>query len=265
MSTPLKPRNDEPVAPQHSVRSQGSLLDRTWVRIVNLWRDVADNMTGTVDAALSGDGDVRRLRDQMQACLEARGGEVSARARAAALGHTYLGLDKLGRERFLRLLAGGFDADRKAIDAAVSALQAAAARAGAPLGHDFCAISLSDLLTPWAVIERRLEAAAKGDFVIALYNPASQRRRQGLANAIAILESSRPPTTPVIIARNLGRDGETVDVVELRNVDQNRIDMMSLIIIGSSQTRMRPRLHGRPFVYTPRGYLDDLGDKALTA
>jgi malonyl-CoA decarboxylase len=125
MSTQLKRDKEQQVVPRHSVRSQGSLLDRTWVRIVNLWRDVADNMTGTVDAALSGDGDVKRLRDQMQACLEARGGEVSARARAAALGHTYLGLDELGRERFLRLLAGGFDADRKAIDAAVEALQAA--------------------------------------------------------------------------------------------------------------------------------------------
>ncbi len=126
MSTQPKIQQNEQAKPRHIVRSQGSLLDRTWVRIVNLWRDVADTMTGTVDAALSGDGDVKRLRDQMQACLEARGGEVSARARAAALGHTYLGLDSLGRERFLRLLAGGFDADRKAIDAAIDALQAAA-------------------------------------------------------------------------------------------------------------------------------------------
>jgi cobalt-precorrin 5A hydrolase/precorrin-3B C17-methyltransferase len=138
----------------------------------------------------------------------------------------------------------------------ISALQAAAARAGAPLGHDFCAISLSDLLTPWAVIERRLQAAAAGDFVIALYNPASQTRRQGLARTIALLEAARPPETPVIIARNLGRTGETVSVVELQHLDQDGIDMMSLVIIGSSRTRITPRLHGRPFVYTPRGYLD---------
>ena len=89
----------------------------------------------------------------------------------------------------------------------ISALQAAAARTGAPLGHDFCTISLSDLMTPWTVIEQRLKAAAEGDFVIALYNPASLRRRQGLSRAIAILEAARPPSTPVIIARNLGRDG----------------------------------------------------------
>ncbi|MEM8951294.1 MAG: precorrin-3B C(17)-methyltransferase, partial [Pseudomonadota bacterium] len=138
----------------------------------------------------------------------------------------------------------------------ISALQAAAARTGAPLGHDFCTISLSDLLTPWEVIEQRLRAAADGDFVIALYNPASLRRREGLFRAISILERARPPSTPVTIARNLGRDGETVDVVKLQDFDQDQVDMMSLVIIGSSRTRMTPRLHGQPFVYTPRGYLD---------
>ena len=138
----------------------------------------------------------------------------------------------------------------------ISALQAAAARVGAPLGHDFCAISLSDLMTPWAVIERRLIAASVGDFVIALYNPASMRRREGLARAMSIIARNRPPSTPVIVARNLGRSGETVDVVELQELDQERIDMMTLLIVGSASTRMTPRLHGRPFVYTPRGYGD---------
>lgn len=145
----------------------------------------------------------------------------------------------------------------------ISALQAAASRAGAPLGHDFCAISLSDLLTPWHVIEQRLNAAADGDFIVALYNPASGRRRQGLARALAILGKARPATTPVIIGKNLGREGETMLVTTLEDVDQDSIDMLSLIIIGSSQTKAADRLHGRPFVYTPRGYLDD--DKALSA
>ncbi len=108
--------------PAPAVRAQGSFFDRTLVRIVNLWRDLSDTVTGTVDASLSADGDIRRLRDQMRACLDARGGEVSARGRAAALGQTYLGLDKRGRERFLRLLAGAFDVDRKRVDAAVKAL-----------------------------------------------------------------------------------------------------------------------------------------------
>jgi len=147
----------------------------------------------------------------------------------------------------------------------ISALQAAAARVGAPLGHDFCAISLSDLLTPWPVIERRLRAAAEGDFVIALYNPASLKRRQGLARAIALLETARPAATPVIIAKNLGRSGEAIDVVQLRELDQDQVDMMSLVLIGSTRTRIAPRLHGHPFVYTPRGYLDDQNNEARSA
>ncbi len=146
----------------------------------------------------------------------------------------------------------------------ISALQAAAARTGAPLGHDFCAISLSDLLTPWSVIERRLQAVADGDFVVALYNPASGKRRQGLARALAILGQARSPTTPVIIAKNLGRDGENVSVTTLKKIDQDSIDMLCLIIIGSSKTRTADRLHGRSFVYTPRGYLDD-DEKAISA
>ncbi|MEM9441100.1 MAG: precorrin-3B C(17)-methyltransferase [Pseudomonadota bacterium] len=137
----------------------------------------------------------------------------------------------------------------------ISALQAASARAGAPLGHDFCAISLSDLLTPWHVIERRLNAAADGDFVVALYNPASLRRREGLARAVAIFERARPLSTPVIVARNLGRPGESIAVTTLPELDQDRVDMMTLLIIGSSRTRKSSRLHGVPFVYTPRGYL----------
>ena len=137
----------------------------------------------------------------------------------------------------------------------VSALQAAAARAGAPLGHDFCAISLSDLLTPWPVIERRLEAAAAGDFVTALYNPASRRRREGLARAIAILSAARPSGTPVIHARNLGRAAETVELCRLESFDPATVGMMSLVIVGACQTRLVERRGRRRFVYTPRGYL----------
>jgi cobalt-precorrin 5A hydrolase / precorrin-3B C17-methyltransferase len=135
----------------------------------------------------------------------------------------------------------------------VSALQAAAARAGAPLGHDFCAISLSDLLTPWPVIENRLRAAASGDFVVALYNPASQRRADHFAQALAILGAARAPDTPVIIARNLGRAGETTRIVTLREAAADAIDMLTIVIIGSNATARVTQAH-RPFVYTPRGY-----------
>jgi cobalt-precorrin 5A hydrolase/precorrin-3B C17-methyltransferase len=136
----------------------------------------------------------------------------------------------------------------------VSAMQVAAARIGAPLGHDFCAISLSDLLTPWPVIERRLQAAAAGDFVIAFYNPVSQRRRSQLQAAKEILLRHRPAATPVVVARNLGRPGERVAVVALEALDIDAIDMLSLVIVGSSETRMVSRPDGGVWVYTPRGY-----------
>jgi cobalt-precorrin 5A hydrolase/precorrin-3B C17-methyltransferase len=135
----------------------------------------------------------------------------------------------------------------------LSALQAAAARVGAPLGHDFCAISLSDLLTPWPEIERRLHAAADGDFVVALYNPASLRRRDQLRRAIHILRAQRPAATPVIVARNLGRVGESVGVSTLAAFDTEAIDMLTLLLIGSSRTRAFATGSAQ-WVYTPRGY-----------
>ncbi len=135
----------------------------------------------------------------------------------------------------------------------VSALQAAASRIGAPLGHDFCTVSLSDLLTPWPDIQRRLEAAGQGDFVVALYNPVSMRRRTQLADARDILLKHRPAETPVVLARNLGRDGETVRVVHLGDLQPDMADMLTVVLIGSSQTRAIEK-GGRVWVYTPRGY-----------
>jgi cobalt-precorrin 5A hydrolase/precorrin-3B C17-methyltransferase len=136
----------------------------------------------------------------------------------------------------------------------VSAFQVASARAGAMVGHDFCCISLSDLMTPWREIERRLIAAAEGDFVIALYNPRSQRRRDQLERALAILRPHRTPDTPVIIAASLGRQGEKVSIVPLHRFDPRMADMLTLILVGSSQSRSVVRGDGRTFVYTPRGY-----------
>ncbi len=139
----------------------------------------------------------------------------------------------------------------------ISAMQAAAARIGAPLGHDFCAISLSDLLTPWDDIVRRLEAAAAGDFVVALYNPVSKRRRKQLIEARDILLVQRPPETPVVLARNLGREGETITVVTLSELDPEQVDMLTLVLVGSSRTR-RLGSGANARVYTPRGYGDKL-------
>jgi cobalt-precorrin 5A hydrolase/precorrin-3B C17-methyltransferase len=136
----------------------------------------------------------------------------------------------------------------------VSAFQLAASRAGAPLGHDFCAISLSDLMTPWETIRARLEAAATGDFVVALYNPRSARRRIHLAQAADILLQHRSAETPVFIGRNLGRDGEQRRVICLSELAGADVDMLTIILVGSSRTR---RVDGDPpRLYTPRGYLD---------
>ena len=136
----------------------------------------------------------------------------------------------------------------------ISALQAAAARSGAPLGHDFCTISLSDLLTPWDAIERRVRAAADGDFVIAFYNPVSMRRTWQLMKARDILLDARPGATPVILARNLGRDGEQVRTVTLDALEVADVDMLTVVLVGSSETRAVARGDGRHWIYTPRGY-----------
>ena len=136
----------------------------------------------------------------------------------------------------------------------ISAMQAAAARVGAPLGHDFCAISLSDNLKSWDVISRRLRAAAAGDFVIALYNPASRARPQAIHDAFAVLRASQSGAAPVIFARVVGRAGERIDITTLREADPAIADMRTLILIGSSETRLVTRPAGAPFVYTPRSY-----------
>lgn len=135
----------------------------------------------------------------------------------------------------------------------ISALQAAAARAGAPLGHDFCAISLSDLLTPWDVIEKRLRAAAQGDFVVALYNPKSRRRTEQLGRAMDILRQHRPGTTPVVVAASLGRADERVATVALDEFDPRKVDMLTIVIVGASATRRIGKAEPAR-IYTPRGY-----------
>jgi precorrin-2 C20-methyltransferase / precorrin-3B C17-methyltransferase len=133
---------------------------------------------------------------------------------------------------------------------AVTAAQAVAARAGAPLGGDYAVVSLSDRLKPWSVIERRLRAVAEADLVIAIYNPASGTRREQIARARQLLLGLRAPDTPVVVGRQVGRDGEDLTVTTLEALDPDSIDMSCLLIIGSSQTR---RGHGRT-VWTSRSY-----------
>jgi cobalt-precorrin 5A hydrolase/precorrin-3B C17-methyltransferase len=151
----------------------------------------------------------------------------------------------------------GVSADARRVDVisapGVSALQAAAARAGAPLGHDFCAISLSDLLTPRDDILKRIQAAAQGDFVIAFYNPVSKRRRTLLAEARDILLPHRHPDTPVLLASSLGRPEEEIRYRKLSDLDVDEVDMLTVVLIGSSNSKLAHLGEG-PRMYTPRGY-----------
>lgn len=136
----------------------------------------------------------------------------------------------------------------------VSAMQAAAARLGAPLGHDFCVISLSDNLKPWSVVERRLRAAAEGDFVMAFYNPASKARPGRLADALALLRDLKAPATPVAFARAIGRADEALVITTLGVAEAALADMSTLVIVGSSETRLVARADGPDWLLTPRSY-----------
>ena len=136
----------------------------------------------------------------------------------------------------------------------ISAMQAAAAQAGAPIGHDFCAISLSDILKPWDTIAQRITAAAQADLVIAFYNPVSKQRTWQLTKAQELLLQVRSPTTPVVLARNLGRPGQAIEMTTLAELDAAAVDMRTIVLVGSSKTRTIPRSDGRVWVYTPRHY-----------
>jgi precorrin-2 C20-methyltransferase / precorrin-3B C17-methyltransferase len=136
----------------------------------------------------------------------------------------------------------------------ITAAQAVASQAGAPLGHDYVVLSLSDRLKPWDVIARRLQAAAAGDFAIAIYNPASRSRRQQLADARDLLLAHRDPDTPVVVGRAVGTPDQSVMVTTLGDLDPEQVDMRCLLIVGSSQTRVMRIGSGPARVITPRRY-----------
>ncbi|MCX5513082.1 precorrin-3B C(17)-methyltransferase [Kaistia algarum] len=139
-----------------------------------------------------------------------------------------------------------------AIVPGITAMLALAARVGAPLGHDFCAISLSDNLKPWEIVERRLDAAASTGFVIALYNPISKARPWQLGAAFDRLRAVLPPSVPIIFGRAVGRADESVRIVPLFDADPAFADMATLVIIGSPETRIVERPGLAPLVYSPR-------------
>jgi precorrin-3B C17-methyltransferase len=135
----------------------------------------------------------------------------------------------------------------------ISAMQAGASAVGAMLGHDFCTISLSDLLTPWETIKKRIECAAAGDFVVSFYNPVSKKRDWQLNTARDILLTSRPANTPVMIGRQLTRADQNINIIELQNLDAKDVDMFTMVSVGNSDSR-RIVNGSKEWVYTPRGY-----------
>ena len=138
----------------------------------------------------------------------------------------------------------------------VSASLATAAQAGAPLGHDFCVMSLSDNLKPWAIIEKRLDLAAEADLALAFYNPISRARPWQLGQALEIVGRHRTPETVVVLGRDIGRPGQTLRVTTLGELTPDQVDMRTMVLIGSSTTCVFPRAEGGEWVYTPRWYGD---------
>ncbi|MFU2329249.1 precorrin-3B C(17)-methyltransferase [Pseudomonas sp. NFX98] len=136
----------------------------------------------------------------------------------------------------------------------VSASLATAAQAGAPLGHDFCVLSLSDNLKPWSIIEKRLDLASQADLALAFYNPISRSRPWQLGQALEIVARHRVPETPVVLGRDIGRPGQTLRVTTLGQLTPDQVDMRTMVLIGSSTTCVFPRAEGGSWVYTPRWY-----------
>jgi cobalt-precorrin 5A hydrolase/precorrin-3B C17-methyltransferase len=136
----------------------------------------------------------------------------------------------------------------------VSASLATAAQAGAPLGHDFCVMSLSDNLKPWSIIEKRLDLASEADLALAFYNPISRSRPWQLGVALDIVRRHRTAQTPVVLGRDIGRPGQTLRVITLGDLTPDQVDMRTMVLIGSSTTCTFPRADGTQWVYTPRWY-----------
>jgi precorrin-3B C17-methyltransferase len=181
-----------------------------------------------------------RLAAEGKRVVVVSSGDPGVFAMAAAVFEAVDAGDPSWRDLDIRVLPG------------ISAMFAAAARIGAPLGHDFCAINLSDNLKPWDLVERRLRLAAQADFVIALYNPLSSARPWQLGRALELLREQLPGSVPVVFASAVSDIMEAIETVTLRDAAASRADMRTLVLIGSSQTRLIARAGGQSFVYTPR-------------
>ncbi|MEJ5217695.1 precorrin-3B C(17)-methyltransferase [Cognatishimia sp. D5M38] len=134
----------------------------------------------------------------------------------------------------------------------ITAMLAASAACGAPLGHDFCAINLSDNMKPWELIEKRLRLAAEADFAMAFYNPRSKSRPEGFGKAVKALQEACGDDRPMIFARNVSRPDQTIKIVPLTEVTEDMADMRTVVLLGNSQTRLIERCNADPLIYTPR-------------
>ena len=192
------------------------------------------------------DGQLTRERDRCLKALELA--QQGARVALISSGDSGIyGMAGLALE--LWLTQPPSDRPQFQVHPGLSALQLAAAKVGAPLMHDFCSVSLSDRLTPWSKIETRLKSAASGDFVVALYNPRSQERDWQLTRAIELLLEHRAHSTPVVIARQLGRAQEDIQLHTLKTLPVKEVDMLTIVLIGNSSSRLQDN-----HVVTPRGY-----------
>ncbi|KKB08973.1 precorrin-3B C(17)-methyltransferase [Devosia chinhatensis] len=229
------PQTFEAIAASDVFFGYGPYLDRLdlrpdQVRMASDNREEIDRARAALDAAMRG----------AKVCVVS-GGDPGVFAMAAAICEAVENGPETWRRLDIRVLPG------------VTAMLAVAARAGAPLGHDFCAISLSDNLKPWDLIERRLRAVAEAGLVIALYNPISKARPWQLSTAFKLLREVLPVTTPVIFGRAVGRSDESFVVVPLGEADRQQADMATCVIIGSAETRIIERPGLDPLVYSPRG------------
>jgi precorrin-3B C17-methyltransferase len=224
------------IAQASDVVGYGPYLDRLPLR-ADQRRHASDNRVEIDRARLA-----LRLAAEGRRVVVVSGGDPGIFAMAAAVFEALEGGEPAWRALAIEIAPG------------VSAMQAAAARLGAPLGHDFCAISLSDNLKPWETVARRLTAAADGDFVIALYNPASKARPTRIFEAFDLLRRRKAAATPVAFARAVGRADERIAVSNLGAADPGLADMSTLVLIGSSETRFVARGEARPWLLTPRSY-----------
>jgi precorrin-3B C17-methyltransferase len=230
----LTPEADEALAAAQALYGYGPYLDRVPAR-ANQARHASDNREERTRAAAA----LRHAAEGARVAIVS-GGDPGVFAMAAAVCEA--------------IEAGppGFRALDVAIVPGITAMLAVAARIGAPLGHDFCAISLSDNLKPWDLVERRLDAAASAGFVIALYNPVSRARPWQFGAALELLRRHLPPPTPIVFGRAVTRADEHINLTTLDRADGAQADMATLVIVGSRETRVIVRPGLPPLVYTPR-------------